>query len=145
MKGILAKYDDQLESMGLDEASIDITQYLTDNGLNTEEGKIFIGQKIRQEIEQGVGLTASCGVACNKLIAKICCDVNKPNGVTYLSNRVDQILRFMMDQPIRKIPGIGKINEMILSGIGIEYCRDLIEKSTEIYVTFSPNAFQFLV
>ena len=29
--------------MGLDEASIDITNYLVENGLNTEDGKIFIG------------------------------------------------------------------------------------------------------
>ena len=43
LKGILAKYDDQLESQGLDEASIDVTQYLIDNGLNSEEGKIFVG------------------------------------------------------------------------------------------------------
>lgn len=88
MKGILAKYDDQLESMGLDEASIDITNYLVENGLNSEEGKIFMGHKIRQEISDTLGLTASCGVACNKLLAKICCDVNKPNGSTYLSNKV---------------------------------------------------------
>ena len=46
---------------------------------------------------------------------------------------------------MRKIPGIGKVNEMILSGIGIEYCSDVIEKAPEIYVNFSPNAFQFLV
>ena len=43
MKGILAKYDEQLESQGLDEASIDVTQYLIDNGLNQEQGKIFLG------------------------------------------------------------------------------------------------------
>ena len=47
MKKILSKYDDMLESQGLDEASIDVTQYLIDNGLDSEEGRIFIGQKIR--------------------------------------------------------------------------------------------------
>lgn len=129
MKGILAKYDDQSESLGLDEASIDVTQYLIDNGLNTEDGKIFLGQKIRQEIKEGLSLTASCGVACNKLLAKICSDVNKPNGVTYLNNRVDQIMSFMSEQPVRKIPGIGKINEMILYGIGIRQCKDIIDKA----------------
>ena len=51
----------------------------------------------------------------------------------------------MNNQPVRKIPGIGKINELILSGIGIHMCRDVIEKATDIYVNFSPNAFQFLV
>ena len=46
---------------------------------------------------------------------------------------------------MRKIPGIGKINEMILYGIGIVNCKDIVDKATEIYVNFSPNAFQFLV
>ena len=86
-------------------------------------------------------MTASCGIACNKLLAKICCDVNKPNGVTYLTSKVQPILDFMMSQPVRKIPGIGKINETILAGIGIETCRDVVEKATDIYVNFSLNAF----
>lgn len=104
-----------------------------------------MGQRIRSQISEGLGLTASCGVACNKLLAKICCEMNKPNGSTYLSNSVDQILRFMLSQPVRKIPGIGKINEMILSGIEINSCRDVIEKATEIYINLAPNAFRFLV
>ena len=145
MKEVLMKYDEQLESLGLDEASIDITQYLIDNGLNSQEGKVFIGQKIRQEILDQVGLTASSGIACNKLLAKICADMNKPNGVTYLNNTVEEIINFMMPQPVRKIPGIGKINEMILSGIGITQCSDILEKACEIYINFSPNAFQFLI
>lgn len=66
-----------------------------DNGMNSNDGKIYIGQKIRREISESVGLTASCGVACNKLLAKICCDVNKPNGVTFLSNKVKEIMSFM--------------------------------------------------
>ena len=35
MKSVLSQYDDQAESLGLDEASIDVTQYLIDNGLNS--------------------------------------------------------------------------------------------------------------
>ena len=51
----------------------------------------------------------------------------------------------MTEQPVRKIPGIGKINEMILSGIGIHLCRDILDKAAQVYINFSPNAFQFLV
>ena len=47
----------------------------------------------------------------------------------------------MMSQPVRKIPGIGKINEMILYGIGITHCKDIMDKATEIYINFSTNAF----
>lgn len=47
---ILSKYDEDLESVGLDESALDVTQYLKDNNLNTYDGKIFLGVKIRREI-----------------------------------------------------------------------------------------------
>ena len=88
-----------------------------------------------------MGLTASIGIACNKLLAKICSNENKPNGLTFLSNSVKQIVNFMMPQPVNKIPGIGKINKILLAGIGISKCSDILEKACEIYINFSPNAF----
>lgn len=36
---ILEEYDPELESMGCDEANLDITKYLIEKGLNTDEGK----------------------------------------------------------------------------------------------------------
>jgi DNA polymerase kappa len=42
-KPILREYDDKLESVGLDEANIDVTDYLIQNGLDHAEGRIFIG------------------------------------------------------------------------------------------------------
>lgn len=51
----------------------------------------------------------------------------------------------MMDLPVRKVPGIGKVNEHILAGLNIYSCKDLVEKATEVYVTFTEWAFQFLV
>jgi len=35
-----------LESIGLDEANLDVTDYLNKNGMNSPEGRIFLGQKI---------------------------------------------------------------------------------------------------
>ena len=31
-------------------------------------------------------MSASCGIGANKMLAKICSDMNKPNGQTYLHN-----------------------------------------------------------
>lgn len=91
-----------------------MTQYLKDNNMNNYEGRIFLGQKIRREISQATRLTASCGIACNKMLAKICSGVHKPNGMTYLDFRVPEIQKFMETLPIRKIPGVGKINDLVL-------------------------------
>jgi aryl carrier-like protein len=46
----LAKYDPDLESQGLDEGSIDATDFLIQNGLDSIEGRLFLGTKIRKEI-----------------------------------------------------------------------------------------------
>jgi len=43
------------------------------------------------------------------------------------------------------VPGIGKINELILNGLGIHYCQDLVDKCTEVFVNYSSNAFEFLM
>jgi DNA polymerase kappa len=43
----LRNYDPYLESCGLDEANLDITDYLQANGLDSPEGRIFLGNKIR--------------------------------------------------------------------------------------------------
>ena len=90
-------------------------------------------------------MTASCGIACNKLLAKICGGVNKPDGMTYLGFSEEEIQAFMDEQYIRKIPGIGKVNEMILKGIGVQTCKDIVSKGAEIYLNFTPNAWSFLM
>jgi DNA polymerase kappa len=73
-----------LETVGLDEANLDITDYLKRNELDNEMGRLFVAQKIRKEIREITRMTASCGIACNKMLAKICSDMNKPDGQTYL-------------------------------------------------------------
>jgi len=81
------------------------------------------------------------------MLAKICSGFKKPNAQTFLGFEVERIENFIGDLPVRKVPGIGKINEHILAGLGIIYCRDvvLIEKACEIYINFTENAFDFLL
>ena len=40
---LLKEFDERLESMGLDEANLDVTEYLISNGLNSAEGRMFLG------------------------------------------------------------------------------------------------------
>jgi nucleotidyltransferase/DNA polymerase involved in DNA repair len=81
---ILKQYDPALESCGLDEANLDVTDYLVSNGLNCPEGRIFLATKIREEIYSKMNMTCSVGIAPNKMLAKICSELDKPNGMTYL-------------------------------------------------------------
>lgn len=79
------------------------------------------------------------------MLSKMCSSINKPDGITYLGYTQKDVDQFIFSQPIRKVPGIGKINEMILNGLGIYYCQDLIDKCTEVFVNYSCNAFEFLM
>ena len=47
--------------------------------------------------------------------------------------------------PVRKLVGVGKVNEQILLGMGIKLCSDVIDKAMDIYINFTENAFDFLI
>jgi len=48
--------------------------------MENDIGRQFLAEQIRLEIKSKTKMTASCGIAPNKMLAKICSDINKPNG-----------------------------------------------------------------
>ena len=62
-----------------------------------------------------------------------------------MNNNEPEITRFMMNLPTRKLIGVGKVNEQILLGMGIEKCGDIVDKAVDIYINFTENAFDFLL
>lgn len=79
-KRVMAHYDPKLESVGLDEANLDVSEYLKENDLDHDLGRIYIAREIREKIFQEISITSSCGIASNKMLAKVCSELNKPNG-----------------------------------------------------------------
>ena len=144
IKAILKEFDENVECPSPDEFLLDVTDYLRRKCLEHDLGKIYTGDKIRKVIFEEMKLTGSCGVACNRLLAKVCADFNKPDAQTYLKPNPNEIQKFMAELPVRKIPGVGKVNEMILGGLEIFTCRDLLNKAAEIYINFTEKAFDFL-
>ena len=106
---------------------------------------MFLGQKIRQTIADKMRMTCSAGIACNKMLAKICSELDKPNGQTYLAFDKQKILDFMAEKKVRDIPGVGGVLEQQLSGIGVLTCKDIIEKAAELYICLNENQFEFLI
>ena len=84
IRKVLEAIDPEFESLGYDEASLDVTDYLRINNLENKDGRLFVAQKLKDEIFAATGLTSSCGIGCNKMVAKMCSSVNKPDGITYL-------------------------------------------------------------
>lgn len=157
--GIIEEYDANYSSSSLDEASFDLTPYVKDkyqetsNSLDAKDNILPEGvwkmafevvNEIRARIHLETNLTASAGIAHNTMFAKLCSDLNKPNGQFMLTaTSIEAVEAFLHDQPCRKIPGIGPVQEQYLKGIGIEKCRDLYEKRGLVFLLFTPASVEF--
>jgi len=115
IRAIFARYSELVEPLSLDEAYLDVS-HLPQRGSE-------IAQEIRQAIRTETGLTASAGIAPNKLLAKIASDWNKPNGQCVISP--SKVSEFMRQLPVRKIWGVGPKSNTRLSGMGVETCQQL--------------------
>ncbi|KAH8107995.1 IMS-domain-containing protein [Cristinia sonorae] len=119
--GIFRRYDPNMLAASVDEGYLNITQYCEDHMLTASE----CVQEMRDTVQRETRLTVSAGIAPNKLLAKICSDKNKPNGQFQLDFDAQAIKAFMHDLSIRKVPGVGRVNERLLESIGIKSCGDI--------------------
>ena len=71
-----------VEGLSLDEAFLDVTASLALKG-----DAVSIARGIKQRIREVTQLGASVGVAPNKLVAKIASDLEKPDGLTVVTQR----------------------------------------------------------
>jgi len=46
---------------------------------------------------------------------------------------------------VRKIPGIGRMTELTLNGLGVRTCNDVIKKAAEILIAFKEGTARFLI
>ena len=90
-------------------------------------------------------MTSSIGIACNKMLAKICSELNKPDGQSYLAFDSEKIEQFMAPKKVREVPGVGKVQEQILIGLDINTCDNILAKAADIFINLTENAFEFLV
>ena len=139
---IIDNYDPEFESLGLDEAHLDITDYCEANEISTEEEIKALVQKIRDDIKKATQLTCSAGIGCNKMIAKICTDLKKPDGQTFMPSDLKSIKEFMCSLPIRKVPYIGKMIELTLNNLGIETVKEGLEKAAELKIAYDTKNVQ---
>mmetsp|Transcript_15934 Transcript_15934/g.29160 ORF Transcript_15934/g.29160 Transcript_15934/m.29160 type:complete len:393 (+) Transcript_15934:2585-3763(+) len=145
IRDIFREYDLDYESLGLDEGHLRVTDVLDQRAMNHKEGRMRLASEIRERIKLATQLTCSAGIACNKLLAKMCTEVNKPDGQFYLPFERDAVLDYIGGQPVRKIPYIGKVLEKVLNGLGIVTCRDVIGRALELSISLSPLNLRFVL
>ena len=119
---VFEQFTPLVESLSIDEAFLDITGSL--RLLGPPEA---IATKLKQEIHERTGLTASVGVASNKFLAKLASDRRKPDGVVVVSQ--DRISDFLEPLPISRMWGIGKATLPRLKRIAIRTFGDALRLS----------------
>jgi DNA polymerase IV len=102
-----------VEPMSLDEAYLDVTENAWQETLGMN-----VARRIKREILETTGLTASAGVAPNKFLAKIASGWQKPDGLTVIApERVEQ---FLQGLPVDALWGVGPVTARKLRAKGIE-------------------------
>ncbi|MFZ9052363.1 MAG: DNA polymerase IV [Woeseiaceae bacterium] len=115
---IFREFTPTVEGLSLDEAFLDVTASRVLHG----DGPTVASQ-IKERIQKQTGLTASVGVAENKLVAKIASDLDKPDGLVLVT---PSGCRAILDPlPVEVIPGIGPQTLRRLHALNITTVADL--------------------
>ena len=111
-----------VQGLSLDEAFLDVTAGTGD----LSDGE-RVAHEIKQRIRSRTGLTASVGVAPNKLVAKIASDLRKPDGLVVV--RPGEINAVLDPLPIRKLFGLGAKTAPKVEALGIHTLGELRQAS----------------
>jgi DNA polymerase IV len=107
-----------VEPLSLDEAYLDVTE----NAWGEPLGRV-VAQRLKAQIRETTGLTASAGVAPNKFLAKIASAWKKPDGLTVIPPaRIEQ---FLQKLPVDALWGVGPVTAARLRERGIERLVDV--------------------
>lgn len=113
VREIFGRYTPDLEVVSIDEAYLAVKKGL---GLT-------VAEDIHRTVREEIGLPISVGVSSNKLLAKVACELAKPDAVKALW--VKDVPELLWPLPVRAIPGIGPKAAEKLKSLGIKTVKDL--------------------
>jgi DNA polymerase-4 len=122
IREIFAEHTDMIEPLSLDEDYLDVT--VNKHGI---EVATQIAMMIRARIKEVTRLNASAGISYRKFLARMACDLNKPNGQAVITPRMEPI--FVEAVPVKKFHGVGPATAEKMQRLGIETGTDLKAKS----------------
>jgi DNA polymerase-4 len=114
-KAAVAAIAPQIEDRGIDEIYIDLS--------DLPEDSLSLARHIKQAVRDATGLSCSIGISPNKLLSKICSDLDKPDGITIIG--LEDLPSRIWPLPARKINGIGPKASEKLTALGIHTIADL--------------------
>ena len=125
MRRLYEQYSDRVESFGLDEAWID----LTNPGFTIADGE-RVAQEIRRRVKEELGITVSVGVSFNKIFAKLGSDMKKPDAVTVIPP--DTFRERIWHLPVSELLYVGAATTRRLMRMNVRTIGDLARLETEV-------------
>jgi len=125
-KAAVAEVAPVIEDRGIDEIYIDLTDLpgAQDSvGHDATGGVRAIAQDIRNNVKRATGLSCSIGVTPNKLLAKIASELDKPDGLSIVTQA--EIPTWIWPLPVRRINGIGPKAGAKLDAMGLRRIGDV--------------------
>jgi DNA polymerase-4 len=113
-----------VEPLSLDEAYLDVT-----TNAWAEPLAVTVARRIKAQIREATGLTASAGVAPNKFLAKIASGWKKPDGLTVIAP--ERVEAFIRDLPVDTLWGVGPKTAARLREHGLNTLADVRARSAD--------------
>jgi DNA polymerase-4 len=134
-----------VEQMSVDEAYLDVSAICQ---AEDADASLLLALPLARELKQRIlserQLTATIGIASNKLLAKIASDHQKPDGLTVITDQ--EKISFLRPLPVRTLYGVGKVTEQTLNKAGIVTIGDLQDYPGDLRAlvgSFGPKLKQF--
>ena len=113
-----------IQQVSVDEAYVDVSApHQGETADASLELALPLAKQVKAALRERRGLTATVGVAPNKLLATLASDFQKPDGLTLI--RDSEKVAFLKPLPIRSLHGVGKVTEENLHRAGIRTVGDL--------------------
>ena len=113
-----------VEQMSVDEAYLDVSSISQAEDADASlRLAVPLARELKARIKSERRLTATIGIAANKLLAKIASDHQKPDGLTLIPEK--EKVQFLRPLPVRALYGVGKVTEKVLLDAGLAMVGDL--------------------
>jgi DNA polymerase-4 len=119
VRALMLRLTPLVEPVSIDEAFMDLSGTARLHGMSP--AKALAG--FAEEVENELRITVSIGLSCNKFLAKIASDLDKPRGFAVLGSA--EAARFLAPKPVSLIFGVGRIAEQRLAKDGLNTVGDL--------------------